>query len=238
MYFPSTAAARLPPQARYAAIREVDLSACDGTALKAWHWPGERPVTLLVLHGNAGDRSDRLPWMERLRETGAGVFVLDYRGFGGSAGSPSEEGLYRDGEAAAEWIEANAPGRIVYVGESLGTGVAVELAVRRPPSGLVLQSAFTSAVDVARAAYPWLPVRLLLRDRYDSLSKIGRVACPILCIHGTRDGMIPIEMGRALYEQAKAPKEWLEVRGADHNDPIWDMAPEYVRRLSALIDRT
>src|SRR5262245_47435141 len=158
MYFPSAAAVALPAGPRYAGIEEVSLKASDGVPLKAWYWPNKRPETLVIFHGNAGDRGDRLPWMESLRETGAAVFILDYRGYGGSGGSPSEEGLYRDAEAAEAWLSGRGIGPLIYVGESLGSGVAVELALRRPPAALVLQSAFTSAVDVAKAAYPYLPV--------------------------------------------------------------------------------
>src|SRR5258705_5806470 len=114
--------------------------------------------------------------MESLRETGAGVFVLDYRGYGGSGGSPTEEGLYRDAEAAEAWLTARGVAPLVYVGESLGSGVAVELALRRPPAALILQSPLTSAVDVGEAAYPLLPVRLFLRDPCDHSEKAGRLA--------------------------------------------------------------
>ncbi len=237
IYYPSPGPVAVPESARAAGLEEVDLRASDGVALKAWHWPGERPLTLLVLHGNAGNRGHRFPWMQALRRTGAGVFVLDYRGYGGSEGSPTEDGLYRDAEAAAGWLEAHGAGAVVYLGESLGTGVAVELALRRPPAALVLQGAFTSLVDVAQGAYPFLPVRLLLRDRFDSISKMERVACPVLEIHGERDSLIPAAQGKALLEKARTRKERLEVPGADHNDALWD-DPSYLPRLSAFLGLT
>ncbi|MGH7378363.1 MAG: alpha/beta hydrolase, partial [Candidatus Methylomirabilales bacterium] len=170
-----------------------------------------------------------------LRRTGAGVLLLDYRGYGGSGGAPTEEGLYRDGEAAAAWVEAQGLGPLVYVGESLGTGVAVEVALRRPPAALVLQSPFTSLTDVAARHYPYLPVRLLLKDRYESLEKIARVSCPVLVIHGDRDSIIPIAQGRKLFEAVPGRKAFLEVPGGDHNDPLWDLLPGYAERVGGFL---
>lgn len=235
MYMPFSAQVPIPPELRQAGLREVTVTASDGVALKAWHWPGPRPPTLLIFHGNAGDRSHRVRWMETLRATGAGVFIVDYRGYGGSEGSPSEEGLYRDAEACAAWLAENVPGPVVYVGESLGCGVAVELAVRRPPAALILQSTFTSAVDAGRRAYPFLPVRLLLRDRYDVLSKIGRVSCPVMVIHGEEDTIIPARMGRTVFEAVPGRKVWLPIPGGDHNDALWEMVPDYAKRVEEFL---
>ncbi len=232
MYYPSGGPVPTPP---FPSLREVELSTADGVSLKAWHWPGRDPLTLLIFHGNAGHRGDRLSWAEILRETGAGVFLLDYRGYGGSSGSPTEKGLYLDAEAAAAWLEANRYSPVVYVGESLGSAVAVELALRRPPAALILQSAFTSAADVGQKAYPFLPVRLLIKDRFDSLSKIDRVTCPILLIHGKEDSLVPLTMGRALYDRAQGQKEWLEILGADHNDPLW-IDPAYIQRFKHFLE--
>ncbi len=235
IYFPTAERVAIPSEPRYRDIREVDLTASDGVPLKAWHWPGARGLTLLVFHGNAGHRGHRLPWLETLRETGAGVFILDYRGYGGSGGSPTEGGLYRDAEAAADWLAGNGIAPVVYVGESIGTAVAVELALRRPPAALILQSAPTSVTAIGQSAYPFLPVGLFLKDRFDSLSKIGRVTCPVLSIHGGSDTLVPIAMGRALFEAVPGKKDWYEIRGADHNDPLWAMDAGYARRIAEFL---
>ncbi len=227
LYYPSGGPVELPPAAAREGLREVDLTASDGVRLKAWDWPDRKPLTLLIFHGNAGNRGDRESWLHSLRKTGARIFILDYRGFGGSEGSPTEEGIYRDAEAAVSWLASQGAGPLVYVGESLGTGVAVELAVRRPPAGLILQSAFTSAVDVGRHHYPFLPVGLLMTDRFDSIAKIDKVDCPVLSIHGEKDSLVPIDLGRRLFERVRGRKEWLSIPGADHNDPFWIVDRRY-----------
>jgi pimeloyl-ACP methyl ester carboxylesterase len=235
MYFPDPAPVSKPIHPRYAALEEVELKAADGVSLKAWDWPGKLPMTLVVFHGNAGHRGNRLAWLEALRKTGAGVFILDYRGYGGSGGSPSEKGLYQDAEAAVAWLTERGRGPLVYVGESLGSAVAVEMAVRRPPAALVLQGAFSSAVEVARAAYPYLPVSLLMWDRFESLKKMEHVACPLLMIQGAEDSLVSPEMARQLFERAPGRKEWLLVPGARHNDALWDLEPTYSDRLRTFL---
>jgi fermentation-respiration switch protein FrsA (DUF1100 family) len=240
IYFPSPGPVELPPGEAFRDLREVRFHAADGVALEAWHWPAPARAsgaeTLVIFHGNAGHRGHRLEWLARLRETGRAIFIIDYRGYGGSAGSPSEEGLYADAEGAVAWLEEHGAGPLVYVGESIGTGVAVELARRRPPRALVLQSPFTSLGDVARFHYPYLPARLLLCDRFDSIAKIEAIRCPLLVIHGERDSIIPVDHGRAIHERAGGPKEWFEIPGADHNDALW-LEPDYVRRWVAFLDR-
>jgi uncharacterized protein len=217
-YFPDSAIVPLPLDEKYRGIETVNLTTADGLRLFAWHWPGQLTITLVIFHGNAGHRGYRLDWIEDLHSLGYGVFALDYRGYGGSEGSPSEEGFYRDGEAALGWLAKQGIRDLIYFGESLGCGVAVEMAMRRPPQALILQSGFSSAVDVARKAYPYLPVRLLMKDCFDSKPKIGKIYCPILFIHGEKDSIIPVQLGRTLYEAANEPKTWFPIREADHND--------------------
>ena len=125
--------------------------------------------------------------------------LLDYRGYGGSEGSPSEQGFYLDGEATLRWLGERGIRDLVYFGESLGCAVAVEMAKRHPPLALILQSGFSSAMDVARQAYPYLPVRLLMKDRFDSKPKMAKIFCPILFIHGQRDSIIPSEAGSVTF---------------------------------------
>jgi uncharacterized protein len=234
-YFPDPSEVPLPQGEEYLGLETVELTTVDGLHITGWHWPGDRPVTLLIFHGNAGHRDHRLDWIKEFHSSGYGIFILDYRGYGGSEGSPTEEGLYRDGEAALQWLKHKRVSKIVYLGESLGCGVAVELATRHPPDALILQSGFSSALAVARKAYPYLPVRLLMKDRYECMEKIQKIKCPLLMIHGERDSIIPIGVGRDLFEAAKGPKEWFPVPGADHNDLPWTGGRAYLEKIDAFL---
>ena len=196
----------------------------DGLALGAWFLQSDREhslATVIVSNGNAGNRSHRAPLARRLAEAGFQVCLFDYRGYGGNAGSPSEQGLMRDahtiGAAVArrEDVDAN---RIILFGESLGTGVAVRLAVDLRPMAVVLRSPFTSMADVAAHHYWFLPVGRLLWDRYDSVSRIGALTCPVAIVAGDRDRVVPIALSRRLFDAIRAPKTFITVAGADHND--------------------
>lgn len=217
-YFPTTTSPALLKGERYRGLEEVELTAADGTNLLGWYWSGDAEVTAILFHGNAGDRSGRLGWMRDVRALGMNALVVDYRGFGGSAGQPTEDGLYLDGDATVDWARKHGGKTLVYFGRSLGGGVAVEMAVRHPPEALVLVSTFSSAVAVGAEQYPWLPVGLLMRDRYDSIAKIGSLSCPLLMLHGEADRLIPPSSGRALFEAARGPKQWHLAPGAGHND--------------------
>ena len=148
--------------------------------------------------------------------------MLDYRGYGGNPGTPTESGLLLDASAARRWVDrrlAGHPSRVAYFGESLGTGVAVALAVERPPDALILRSPYTSMVDVAGYHYPFLPARWLLRDRYPSDQRIGSLACPILIVAAERDSVVPARLARRLFDAAPpATRHWLLLPGTDHND--------------------
>jgi len=174
--------------------------------------------------------------MAPLHALGWGVFLLDYRGYGGSAGSPDEAGLIDDAQVARDWLDARDVARIAYVGESIGCSVAVALAERAPPDALVLQSGADSIATVAQGHYPWLPVRWLLCDRWDSLPRVRAARAPLLSIHGDRDTIVPLARGRALWEAWPGPKEWLEVPGAGHNDlPMID-PPRYVEAVHRFLE--
>ncbi|MHC5009776.1 MAG: alpha/beta hydrolase [Planctomycetota bacterium] len=237
-YFPAGGPVPRPTGPPYGDLEDVRLEASDGVDLHAWYWPNGDAATILFLHGNAGHRGHRLSWITRFHAMGWGVFILDYRGYGGSSGSPSEEGLYLDAEAAAAFLEERGAGPVVYFGSSVGSGVAVELAVRRPPAALILQGGSTSHVDVARRVYPFLPVGLLLRDRYDALSRIERVTCPLLAIHGTDDEIVPASLGRALFDAAPDPKTWFEVEEAGHNDVPDVGGPAYYAAIQSFLEST
>jgi uncharacterized protein len=220
IYFPSpgpvpSAAAVLPTG------RDVVLDTEDGIRLGAWYFPG-RGGAVLVCNGNAGDRSMRVELAVALNGMGLSVLLFDYRGYGGNPGRPSEEGLAADARAAQAWLAAQPevdPQRIAYFGESLGAAVAVGLAVQQTPAALVLRSPFTSLADVGAVHYPWLPMRLLLLDRYPSIERIASVHAPLLVIAGDRDDIVPLALSRRLYDAAVEPKRFVLVPGAGHNDP-------------------
>jgi fermentation-respiration switch protein FrsA (DUF1100 family) len=201
---------------------DVAFETADGLRLRGWFVPASGPsqATVLLLNGNAGNRAARAPLAAELSRAGLSVLLLDYRGYGGNPGSPSEPGLLADARAAHDYLAARGdvdPARLVYFGESLGAAVAIQLAVERPPMALVLRSPFTSLADVARLHYPFLPVGLLLKDRYPSIGQVGRLRCPVLVLAGARDGIVPPEQSRRLAEAIPERKRFVLIPGADHN---------------------
>lgn len=222
---------------------DVSFETEDGVRLRGWFVPpdaGAGTTAVLVFNGNAGTRADRLPLAAALARRGFAVLLFDYRGYGGNPGKPTEAGLILDARAARAHLASRpdvAAERIVYFGESLGSGVAVALAVEVPPAALVLRSPFTSLIDAARVHYPLLPVQLLLRDRFRSDRRIGRVRSPLLIFAGDRDSIVPYEQSRRLFEMApQHAKHFITVSGADHNDPRLSqsdaMVDDIVRFLS------
>ena len=202
---------------------EVEIATEDGERLHGWWIPTLRPPAaahVLYFHGNGGNISHRLSHARALSAAGLDVLLFDYRGYGRSTGSPSEAGTYRDARAAREALLARAgvdPAAVVYLGESLGGAVAIELAVEHPPAALVLQSAFGSVRAMARLHYPVIPAAVV-PDAYPSLDRIARVGCPVLVVHGEADDIVPADQGRALFAAAREPKRLEIVRGAGHND--------------------
>ncbi|MAE70158.1 MAG: alpha/beta hydrolase, partial [Gemmatimonadetes bacterium] len=136
-YLPDSSDVPLPTVGRFEGLKEVELVTSDGVRVLGWYWPGTRPLTIVLFHGNAGHRGHRLDWMAGFHDRGFAAFLLDYRGYGGSGGSPTEEGLYLDATAAVEWLQEKSAGKLIYLGESIGCGVAVEMAVRKPPAALI-----------------------------------------------------------------------------------------------------
>jgi len=217
LYFPdpvrtAPAAAGLPQ------AQEVMLTSADGQKLVAWHVPpkGAKPV-IIYFHGNAGAldlRAGRFKW---LTADGDGLVALSYRGYGGSTGQPTETGLLDDAVSAYDFAVARYPAeRVVLFGESLGTGVAVALAAERMVRGLILDAPFTSIADVGAAAYPFAPVRWLIKDDFRSDERIARVNAPILMLHGERDRIIPIVFGERLFLLAKEPKRMVRFPEGGH----------------------
>jgi uncharacterized protein len=202
-------------------VSEVEIRTNDGLSLLAWYSPprGDRPV-VAYFHGNGGHIGYRAERLRRFAREGYGVLMAEYRGYGGNPGTPTEDGLCADGVAALDFLrqEGIAPSQLVLYGESLGSGVAVVLATQRDVAGLILEAPFTSVAEVAQYHYSFVPASALVRDRFDSLSRIGRVRAPILVLHGERDRVVPVRFGRALFDAAPEPKEiWLS-REAGHED--------------------
>ena len=218
-----------------------DVRAVAGDGVKVHGWFVPKPgahFTFLIFHGNAGNISHRLAWIQMLHELDAHVMIIDYRGYGLSEGKPFEKGLYLDALAAHAWWakERAADGtRLIVVGESLGGAVAIDLAARAPVDGIVLQSTFTTAWDMAKTIIPIGLLQPLTGVRFDSVSKIQGITCPKLFIHGNRDEIVPFRLGRKLYELSPPPKEFYEVPGAGHNDLLLTAGGEYIKRLQTFV---
>ena len=207
MYFPD--AARVSPAAAgLPQAEEVTFKSDDGETLLAWRVAprGDRPV-VIYFQGNAEGFRPRVGRFTWLTADGTGLLALGYRGYNGSTGRPSENGLIRDARAAHEFVRKRDPGkRIVLFGESLGTGVAVALAAEREVAAIILDAPYSSAADVGAAAYPFAPVRWLIKDSFRSDERIARVRVPLLILHGERDNIIPVRFGERLFALAHEPK--------------------------------
>jgi fermentation-respiration switch protein FrsA (DUF1100 family) len=211
----------------------------DGVRLHAFFLPSPGATrALLFLHGNAGNASHRLPNAAELVRLGTHVLLLDYRGYGASEGSPSEAGVYADARAGLAYLLESRglpESRIVVFGRSLGGAVAIDLVRGRRVAGLILESTFTNASDVARSALGW-PAAALVRGRFDSAAKIGEVRCPLLFFHGDRDEIIAYPLGRRLFEQAPEPKAFETILAASHNDTVEVGGRPYFARIGQFLD--
>lgn len=218
-YFPDTRRI-VPADIGLDGVDEVTIPTADGETLVAWHAPAPpgRP-TIVYFPGNAGAFWSRADRLALFRATGFGVLGLNYRGYGGSTGSPSEGGLVADAAAAIRHLQTSGvpPQRLIYFGESLGSGVAVRAAVAHPPAAVVLEAPFSSAADVAAGVYWWLPARLLMKDRFESIAVIEGIKAPLAIIHGDRDEVVPIGLGRKLFAAAGEPKRLFVLAGQGHN---------------------
>ncbi|MGC2049697.1 MAG: alpha/beta fold hydrolase [Gallionella sp.] len=213
---------------------DLHLETSDGISLHGWYIPAAQPRgTVLFLHGNAGNISHRLDSVLMFHRMGYNVLIFDYRGYGNSSGTPTEQGTYRDAEAAWRYLteQRHVPScRIVLFGESLGGAVAAWMAAHQKPAALVIASGFTSVPDLARHIYPFLPVRWLARIRYETREYLRSVAAPVLIAHSPEDEIIPFEQGRALFAAAYPPKQFLELAGG-HNDGFIFMRESWVKVL-------
>lgn len=223
------------PRALGLAFEDVRLAAEDGVALHGWFVPGRRRVALLWCHGNAGNISHRLENLSLLHHRlGMSVLLFDYRGYGESAGVPSEEGTYRDARAFRAWLARRSPqSPVVYFGRSLGAAVATRLAAEAPPAALVLETPFVSVPAMANATIPG--AGLLFRTRYDTRGRIRGVRAPVLILHGDADEVVPLRQGRAVFDAAAGPKAFFVIRGARHNDTYLVGGEAYWRTWEAFL---
>jgi fermentation-respiration switch protein FrsA (DUF1100 family) len=219
MYFPDTAHTT-PRQAGLPQAEEVPLVAADGVHISAWHVAAKdgKPV-ILYFHGNGGSLRYRVERFKKLVADGIGLVALEYRGYGGNAGSPSERGLITDADAAYAFAAAHYPAKeIVPWGESLGSGVAVALAATKPVGRIILEAPFTSAAAVAALHYWYMPVRLLMKDQFRSEARIAKVKAPLLILHGIHDHVVPYTMGDRLFALANEPKHIVRFLDGGHED--------------------
>ena len=247
VFFP-TAEVRYTPDDVGLAYEEAYFPTSDGHRLHGWYVPGESDTTLLWFHGNGGNIGHRVEELALIHaRLGTNVFIFDYRGYGNSEGSPSERGIYRDARAALAYLQtrpepAPEPAReqIVYFGRSLGAAVAIELAGEQPPAGLVLVAPFASLGEMARIAYPFLPLKWLLGNRYNSEARISKLHQPVLILHGNQDEIVPLSQGEKLLKAANPPKSFQVLPGAGHNDTYsaagdvyWHTLSEFLSSLAA-----
>lgn len=238
-YFPS----RHDPTPEASGLRGVErlqIATPDGETLVLWY---SRAVagqpTILFLHGNAGAMADRADRLAFYQERGFGAAFLSWRGYGGSTGKPTEAGLLIDAKAGYDYLRGQGinPGQIVLLGESLGSSVAVQTAAQNPVAAVVLEAPFTAAVDIARRAYPWVPVGLLMKDQFRTSDHVAAIRAPLLILHGETDAVVPVGYGRALYALARDPRTFLSLGAVGHealSDPTtWTKGADFIEGLAA-----
>jgi uncharacterized protein len=242
IYFPGSTT--VPPAGEVIeGARDITLHTSDGLALGAWFVPPSSPsdtrIAVLAAPGNGGNRLDRLNLAVELSQRGLAVVLMDYRGYAGNPGSPSEDGLAKDAMAAAQTLEelGYPAERTIYFGESLGTGVVAALHTQRAPAGLVLRSPFTELADVGAHHYPWLPVRRLLKDRFQVTEHLSNSEVPVTVIYGDRDSVVPTELSARVADEAPTLVERVVIQGANHNDEVMYGPPvaDAVARLAKAV---
>ncbi len=239
LYFPERDISAAPSDVGLS-YEDIYFTTDDGISINGWYIPGDAgESTILFCHGNAGNISHRLESIGFFHKLNFNVLIFDYRGYGRSEGAPSEKGTYKDASAAWDYLTKQkniAPGEIIMFGRSLGGAIAVHLASEKPVGGLIVESSFTSVGDLGSEIYPFLPVRLLSRFKYEVLKKIDKIDCPLLVIHSRDDEMIPFHHGKRLFEAAAEPKEFLEIAG-DHNQGFWTTSENYEMAIDSFISR-
>tara|TARA_B100000686_G_C16603365_1_gene869866 strand:+ start:184 stop:933 length:750 start_codon:yes stop_codon:yes gene_type:complete len=199
---------------------EIFIPTSNGQKLKAWFHKKDlkQKKTLVFFHGNAGNLSNRIYKLNLIKNFDINFLIVAYRGFSGNKGRPTEEGLYQDARDVLKWINKQeiVDNQIIIYGESLGTGVSIEVAQNKKYAGIILESPFTSMVDAGKHYYFYLPVSLLLKDRYESINKLKNIKIPILVMHGEKDKIVPFYMGKKIFEQANEPKYYYFPKEDDH----------------------
>ena len=223
------------PQFNY---KEVNINVEANIKLKSWFIEKDliKFKTLLIFHGNAGDLSNRIYKLNELNKLKLNILLISWRGFSGNNGSPTEKNLYKDAEAAIKWLNQRkiTNNQIILYGESLGTGVAVEMAKKNNVISIILESPFTSIENSAKIYYPYLPVKLLLKDRYDSINKIQKIKSPILIMHGKKDDVVPFSMGKELFDKANDPKHSYFTSIDDH---MMEFNSELLKEIKNFIEK-
>ena len=227
------------------AYESVQIPTADGLRLDSWYLPAEKArYTVLFCHGNAGNISHRFDTLLLFRQLGLNCLIFDYRGYGRSEGRPSEEGLYQDALAAWRWLtetRRTPPQTIILFGRSLGGAVAANLAARLaemptpPPAGLVMESTFSSIIDMGRHYYPWFPVRWFARFRFDAVQAVKKVHIPVLVIHSPDDEIVPFSLGQKIFDNANPPKFFSQISGT-HNEGFADDMQTYRRIWTAWLE--
>jgi pimeloyl-ACP methyl ester carboxylesterase len=234
MYFPNVDRPDAAAAGAEASLHAVVYRSADNIDLGSLFRPPPSPEApvLVNFHGNSGNIGDRVGRIVPFAQAGMGILLAEYRGFGGNAGSPTEEGLYADARAAVEFLRQQGvlPERMIFYGESLGSGVAVQMAIEYACGALVLESPYSSVADVAQDRYWMFPVKALVKDRFDSTAKIGKVRCPVFIMQGTADRVIPIKFSERLYALAPSPKEMKVYPGLGH------VGFDEVRGFDAVLD--
>jgi len=223
-------------------VEDVYFESIDGVKLHAWFIPAKKPVaTWLWYHGNAGNLSHRLENILELIPLNLNIFIFDYRGYGKSEGKPNEKGFYLDSQAAYDYLKLKKnidPNELFLFGRSLGGACAIQVASKNKAAGLVVESVFTSVRDMADIMFSFFPLKFLLRSNYNSIETISLVNMPKMFIHGTDDEIIPVSMGRKLFEVSEEPKIFYEIKGAGHNDTYQVGGQDYLDKIGRFVKDT
>jgi uncharacterized protein len=241
IYYPSRELDRTPADIGLR-FEDVWLDAADGAHINGWFIPAApraTPFTILFFHGNAGNMSHRFEKMQMLRALSVDFFIVDYRGYGRSEGAPNEQGTYRDARAAYDYLVKTLnrePKTIIVYGESLGAAIAADLATKVPVGGVILEEPFTSAGDVGQKMFPFLPVRWLVRNKYDTVGKMAGLRAPLLILHSRQDEFFPLSHAERLLAAAPEPKRLVELRGG-HNDAFLASEATYRGALQEFVSQ-
>lgn len=239
MYLPNSPVS-IPAPIELTGIKDIRITTSDGETLQTWYLKAQTDQpTILFFHGNAGSIAERIERLAYYQAQGFGALFVSYRGYGNSTGKPTEAGLVSDALASYDWLKQKglSAQNIVVVGESLGAAVSVRLAVQRDIKALIIEAPFTSTIDVAKATYWWLPIELLIKDRFETIKIIDQVKAPLLIVHGEMDEITSVDQGRKLFAKAGEPKTLKILAGVNHNDlfvePVWQMETDFIKGVMA-----